>query len=669
MGLILFSEVVQQGLAGEREMSISKTNAAGLLAVAAALILTWFVYQPGLSGDFIFDDYPNILNNDAIAIDSLNADSLKQATASGTAGPLNRPVSMLSFALNHYLTGFDSRSFKSVNLVIHGINGIAAFMLAHLLLSAYQLTRPAPLSRRHVLFISAAVSAAWLVHPINLTSVLYVVQRMNALAALFSFAGLILYSLGRMRQLNGTSGWLWILSSLFVATPLAVLSKENGLLLPLLLTVIEITIFRFRTADQSSKRALIALHIAIVILPSLAVAGIFIWHPEILLGAYQNRDFTLAERLLTQTKVIWFYIQQIVMPANNQLGMYHDDIAISRSLFEPPTAAATASLAILTATGLYSIFRMPILAFGILFYLAGHSLESTIIPLEIAHEHRNYLPSFGLLFALIFYMAHPLKHLSSLRLRQAGTLLLVVSFALVTSLRANLWSDPLTHTTAESDNHPNSPRANLAIGQVYMDLGLIDEGNREIFLTAANYHFQRSSQLRESFVDGLFAQLFMKSKLGSTLPQDIQDELLGRLEGQPFSSTTVSWINYLTKCIARNECAIPDTQMHAIIQAALANKNVRGRTKAELYTAASNYYFYLRDYESVLYLAAEAANTQPSNPRYRVNLTNVLVLLGRLDDAKAELEQAATDDRFSVYNTEIDRLSSIIADLRSQGVN
>jgi len=49
--------------------------------------------------------------------------------------------------------------------------------------------------------------------------------------------------------------------------------------------------------------------------------------------------------------------------------------------------------------GLGLLRRSPLATFEILFLFAGHRLESTLIPLELAFEHRNYLPSLGLILA------------------------------------------------------------------------------------------------------------------------------------------------------------------------------------------------------------------------------------------------------------------------------
>ncbi len=171
-----------------------------LLAVLCSIGL--LAYSPGLSGDFLFDDDANIVHNDNIHIHKLTPASLKGAALSGHSGPLKRPVSMLSFALNYYFAGLDTFYFKLTNVVIHLLNGIGLFFLTRLILAAYRERHEPRLTDRHLLVLSLAVSAAWLLHPLNLTGVLYVVQRMTSLSALFVIWGLVLYMAGRRRMIR-----------------------------------------------------------------------------------------------------------------------------------------------------------------------------------------------------------------------------------------------------------------------------------------------------------------------------------------------------------------------------------------------------------------------------------------------------------------------------------
>ena len=91
----------------------------------------------------------------------------------------------------------------------------------------------------------------------------------------------------------------------------------------------------------------------------------------------------------------------ISLPNLSRFGLYHDDFVISRGLFQPiGTLLAIGGLAASVAVSWLLRIKAPIISFGIAWFLLGHSLESTIFPLELMHEHRNYLPSLGIVILI-----------------------------------------------------------------------------------------------------------------------------------------------------------------------------------------------------------------------------------------------------------------------------
>lgn len=101
------------------------------ISLILALALTLLIYLPGLNGPFVFDDFTNIVQNSALTVHNLDWDQLAQAALSSNAGPLQRPLSMLSFALNVYFGGLDAYAFKWVNLLIHLLNGVLVYSLLY----------------------------------------------------------------------------------------------------------------------------------------------------------------------------------------------------------------------------------------------------------------------------------------------------------------------------------------------------------------------------------------------------------------------------------------------------------------------------------------------------------------------------------------------------------
>ena len=105
---------------------------------AALCLLTTLIYVPGLSGDYMFDDMPNLLHNPQLNITSLDTESLQGAAFSSGSGKLRRPVSMLSFVLNRYFFGIDPYSHKVVNLLIHLLTGIGLYILSRQVIASYR---------------------------------------------------------------------------------------------------------------------------------------------------------------------------------------------------------------------------------------------------------------------------------------------------------------------------------------------------------------------------------------------------------------------------------------------------------------------------------------------------------------------------------------------------
>jgi hypothetical protein len=356
----------------------------GVLAIG--LLLCGLLYWPGLHGSFLFDDAANITANPALPLFDGSLSSLISASTNGVASPLGRPLSMASFALNLHYFGPGPFSFKLVNLLIHLANGLLVFTFFRQLWPAF-----AP--ERKPCFPALCAAAAWLLHPLNLTPVLFVVQRMTSLAALFTLAALCLYVAGRRMQ--GRSGWLPVAIALLVCWPLGLLSKESAAVLPLFLLLCEY--FVLGGLRRFSSRTLLAGAGAAILLGIVTLA--LVWTP--LASGYAFRDFSLAERLMTEARVLWFYLLQILLPMPDLFALHHDDIAISRGMVQPATTlvAIIGWIAVMVLAIRYRR-RLPLLSFAIAWFLVAHLLESTILPLEIAYEHRNYLASLGILLWL-----------------------------------------------------------------------------------------------------------------------------------------------------------------------------------------------------------------------------------------------------------------------------
>lgn len=551
------------------------------------VILAVACYLPGLTGSFIFDDGANISNNPGLKISSLDAASLLQAAHSGGAGPLKRPVSMMSFALNYYVTGLDAYYFKLVNLGIHLVNGLLVFAFARLLLSLHLRVRQAAVDEDAVFWTALGIAAIWLLHPFNLTGVLYAVQRMTSLAALFTLAGLLLYLHGRRKLLDGrASGFIAIASAIFIATPLAALCKENGALLPLLIGLTEVILLRWKAPDQNTRRILMAMVGLSVIIPLLAGLFYVLNNPGLIMAGYSWRDFSLIERLMTEARVIWFYLHMILLPDMAEMGLYHDDILISRSLFSPWTTLPAITGLLLLAGGAFALRnKHPMITFGIAFFLVGQLLESTIIPLEIAFEYRNYLPMFGILLPLVYYMLNPRLHLPSLRLRRVILPVVIILFAGITALRAQQWGDTLMMRMLEVERHPNSVRANTDMAAFYNYTRPTSQENAADLYNKAAFYYRQAAEVAPSNITGLLGLLVIKAERG--LPPDpaLLEAIEHLLATAPFNPPNKNSLVGMIRCIGDGSCAVQPYVIGRLYRAALSNPTLTGDHRNQVVSA------------------------------------------------------------------------------------
>jgi len=502
---------------------------------------SFLIYWPGIHGPFLFDDHSSILSNPSLEITALSPQQLIPAAQSGNAGPLKRPVAMLSFALNYYLSGnFDSFSFKITNVIIHSLSAILLFVLFLQLLKL-----SASKNQPSLIWITGCLSLIWAVHPINLTSVLYVVQRMTSLSALFSLGCIISYIAGRTR-LGGfhvfSKASFFFLISLCSLTA-AMFSKENAALTPLIILLIELTLFtnkqpwlHLKNLPRFNKTAILIATSAIALFATLWIIGL-------VEDGFSGRTFTMQERLLTEARVICFYLSLILLPRINALGLFHDDIQLSTSLLAPWTTLASITIIlILIVSAIYYRKRNPLYSLGIGWFFIGHLMESTILPLEIAHEHRNYFPSIGIIIAL--YSLTTISKIS----RAMATLSLTAIILLLgstTAFRAMQWSSSYGQAYYEAIHHPDSPSTQFAYSTA-----ALQENNLLMAMLASNKaNFLNPKEIAYAIQ---LQHLLLLNNLQAAEP--VQQEILDRIKKNRLSQTTLLMLDRKAQCFSRGEC-------------------------------------------------------------------------------------------------------------------
>lgn len=624
------------------------------LSFFCLLSLLFIVYAPGLQGDFEFDDQANLLQNLDIQIDELSLHGLKLATLSGNSGPLGRPISMVTFAINHVATGFDPFYLKLTNLTIHALSGIALFLLLAQLFFAYRRTYSIAATDQTLNWIALLGAAAWMLHPLNITSVLYIVQRMTSLSGLFSLLALYFYVFGRNKSLQRSKyGWWIILIASPIAGLIALLCKENAAVLPLLVFLIEYFFFRFRTLRQGESATLHAIFTLTLWAPLIALTGFLFFTPEWLSNSFSARGFTLLERLMTESRVLWLYLRMIIAPDISLMGIYHDDIAISIGWLSPTsTLSATMGLVALFLIAILTRHRAPMLAFGILWFFAGHIIESSFLPLEIAHEHRNYLPLIGPLIISIYYLFNSPIMAKKRRAPHLLAVLLITSLAFSTHVRASQWGDLLEHAMVEVDNHPKSPRAQQQLGRMYYKLYKADA--REEFYEKARKAFEIASSLDPNFKAGLYARIILDYNAGKTPPSNVLREFRDRLLHSKPEAGDVEMFNSLLKCQLSGDCKLPNHSFIDLFEIEVDRYKDDPKRQASFLSFLGSYAAQKMDDEKLAgkYLK-RAVEVYPGDVQGRLNYAWYLEVIGQYPAAELQLKAATHVDSMNKYDERI----------------
>lgn len=592
---------------------------------AVFLVLLFF---PGLHGGFFFDDAPSILLAKGIQISSLAPDALLQAWSSGDAGPSGRPIAQLSFALNYFFSGFDPFVFKATNLAIHWINGLLIFVLARLLLTAAQ-----PQAKpRHLLIVSAAITALWLSHPIQLLPVLHVVQRMTSLSALFLLAAFWLHI--RARHQGGPAGFFTLWPAWLLLFPLSFLSKETGILFPAFVLIWELILRR----SNQGRLDLFARVYAVVAGMCVAAVVAYALSPRAqwLWAGFEMRPFSLVERVLTEGRILWFYLGLIVLPRLEALGLYHDDIVVSTGWLTPwTTLPALVGLLALVWLAWWLRRRAPMVSFGIAWFFVGHALESTVLPLELAHEHRNYLPLFGVLLAGGAGLLYSLQNTG--RRRTVGVALALAALAycpFVTALRSQQFANDGLRTQLEAQHHRQSPRAQFEAGSVLAGLPAAASADLPTYSFALR-HYQLAGELDPSFKLGWLGMIHLSCLAGQTVDRAWVGELAHRLQNTSFAPGDRNVLYSLKEMSVAHTICLDRPDIDRLFAAALANPGVGSGVAAMLHSWHADYlWLNQKDMAAARQALGTSLKLNPGNPSNRLKWAQLLYLDGEREPAR-----------------------------------
>lgn len=559
---------LQRANRGPCDHDRSRFRLLGLVALfVASLVATYFALSAGLPGAFLIDDSIRIENKD---IPRLDLASLARAIESTDVGLLGRPISLASLFTTKFIYGYQPAPFKHENILLHLLTGLMIFWLIYRLMISPVFRQYAP-SHLHRTAYATIATTIWLVHPLQVSTVLYVVQRMTILSTLFTIAALLAYTAAR----QNFAARPVVAFSLVIATAasalLGVLSKEDSALIPIYILLIEVFAFRF-TADTQRERRLLHIVVTIFIVVPLFLGGLyFVTHIDSLFYDYAVRQFDLMERLATQTVVMWRYVALLLMPTLSGMSLYHDAIPIH-------TFGSAWSIAALSGWVLVLLFllvfrnRYPLLVFGCTFFLASHLMESTVIPLELMFEHRNYLGSMGLFLAVTDLLVRGYARLPkgpAIIVPAISVLLILLLFQ--STVRSDVWSDKEKLLLVTVSDHPESDRAASVLANMRLEQRQLETA-RHILRVAIDRPPHRARPGLRLHLLGTYCL----QPQSSSPPAELYNAALTDLQTKPIHAYVLSALNVMRELTKANRCpGIAAADLVPLFEAAGNNPNGR----------------------------------------------------------------------------------------------
>jgi tetratricopeptide (TPR) repeat protein len=434
------------------------------------------IYSNSLKGSFQFDD-SQIQDRPNLHITELNTESIK-GTLYWTPEQkrIYRPLPCLTLGLNYYFGGDNPFSYHIVNVTIHILCAIAVYVFLQTLLSITGI-RPA-FAAKYRYEIAVIATFLFAFHPIQTNVATYIIQRMTSMAALFYIISVTGYIFFRKQTLSNGKGSLFRkyagLSIALISGICSFLSKENAAILPVTILLLDYLFF-YNLVDEDKRKKLKRVYVISIFLLMAVIAYVGTGRIMGYIHGYGHRDFSLIERLLTEPRIVFFYLYLLFIPNINLLNLSHDFV-ISKSIINPPqTFLAISGIAILLIAAFVFRKKHNVLSFAILWYLGNLVIESTIIPLELVFEHRAYLPGIMVFFlissGIIYVIRSVLKNDKAILI----TSLLLILYGNGTYLRNFVFRTPISLWFDVAQKSPNQARAYANLGKAYADHGYYSE--------------------------------------------------------------------------------------------------------------------------------------------------------------------------------------------------
>jgi protein O-mannosyl-transferase len=455
-------------------------------SIILLIILIFSAYCNTFLSPPILDDFHSFVREHKVHLDHFSFANL--ISISNSTFGWTRWIPMSSFAFDHWLGGGEIFYFHLTNTVIHILVMLSVIFLVFQLMTA---SGQNGITEEITAWQCALfVAGVWALCPIQTNAVTYLVQRMASIQALFYIAAISFYVKGRLKQIKTKA-----VKKAFIAYFLclisclgAFLSKENSAMLPFMILMTELWFFSpdilihvIQKLKTGKWRVICLLVLGAILLLIFVVKGY-----SYSINGYSRRHFTLIERLLTESRIIVWYISLLLCPLPSRMSIEHD-VILSKSLMNPPTTL----LAVIMVAGIGILIvryrrKFPIVTYGMLWFFANLAIESTFVPLELIFEHRLYLPSVGYYLSLVIgalfvgkKLLGKLPRAEFAKITWSFVAIILSCFTLLTFQRNEAWRDFVTINQDAASKAPNNHRAHANYAVALMRAGRYQEAIKE----------------------------------------------------------------------------------------------------------------------------------------------------------------------------------------------
>jgi protein O-mannosyl-transferase len=399
--------------------------------VLVLLLVTVAVFYSSLEHQFLnnWDDYLYVVKNPAAH--GFSSEHLKDAFTKFYVGNY-APLHIVSYMFDYTLWGLNPAGFIGTNIMLHAMNGLIFYLIVLRVTSDSRLA-----------FFSAFI---FLVHPVQVESVVWISQRKNLLAMFFFLVALFCYLNYRGKSArDGVTSYCAALAFFLCA----LLTKSVTVIFPLVVVLYDLCLVpresRGRWLLDKVPFFAVAAIIALVTLKSQAASqgGGMVDYP----------DQSAWDLFLTMLTVFARYAGLLVWPARLSID------------YAPPIKngidLSVALSGLLMMLGCYGLFRLYRTRRSLFFWAAlipvGLLPVSQIIPLTtLMNDRYLYFPLLGaaVLFAWVAVFCIDKLHLKHRALPVIICLALLPLPALSWQ-RSQVWSDSLSLWSDALDKYPS----------------------------------------------------------------------------------------------------------------------------------------------------------------------------------------------------------------------